>query len=176
MEENTTTGTGRRDLFKGAAGLAAGAAAISMLPGDRAVAAKAETPMSMTIDGVGTFEVLAYSWGASNSGTTHQGGGGGVGKANFQDLSLTKFTDSTSPVLLGLVATGAHVPQATLTVASKSGVEVSYVLNELLVTSLSTGGSGNEESLTENVTLNFAEFMYTVGAASFAWNIVANSP
>lgn len=175
MEENTTTGTGRRDLLKGAAGLAAGAAAISMLPGER-VAAGAQTPMSMTIDGVGTFEVLAYSWGASNSGTTHVGGGGGVGRANFQDISLTKFADSTSPVLLRLLATGAHTQRATLTVASKSGVAISLALTNLIVTSVSTGGSAGEESLTENLSLNFSEFEYTVGAASFAWDIATNSP
>lgn len=41
--------------------------------------------------------VLAWSWGASNSGTTHMGGGGGAGKANVQDLSLTRSTDAQSP-------------------------------------------------------------------------------
>ena len=31
-------------------------------------------------------------------------------------------------------------------------------MKEVLVTSVSTGGSGGEDRLTENVTLNFAEF------------------
>jgi type VI secretion system secreted protein Hcp len=34
-------------------------------------------------------------------------------------------------------------------------------LTELLVTSVSTGGSGGEDRLTENVTLNFEEIHFT---------------
>ena len=36
------------------------------------------------------IDVLAWSWGASQSGTTHLGSGGGAGKVNVQDLSFTK--------------------------------------------------------------------------------------
>jgi type VI secretion system secreted protein Hcp len=32
------------------------------------------------------IQVLAWSWGMSQSGTTHMGPGGGSGKASFQDL------------------------------------------------------------------------------------------
>ena len=32
----------------------------------------------------------------SQSGTTHMGSGGGAGKANFQDLSFTKYIDNAS--------------------------------------------------------------------------------
>ena len=35
------------------------------------------------------IDVLAWSWGVSNSGSAHVGGGAGAGKANIQDLSLT---------------------------------------------------------------------------------------
>ena len=34
------------------------------------------------------IDVLAWSWGVSQSGTMHTGGGGGAGKVNVQDLSL----------------------------------------------------------------------------------------
>jgi type VI secretion system secreted protein Hcp len=33
-------------------------------------------------------------------------------------------------------------------------------MNDVLVTSVSTGGSGGDDRLTENVTLNFAKFKY----------------
>ncbi len=33
----------------------------------------------------GEIDVLAWSWGASNSGTMHVSTGGGAGKANVQD-------------------------------------------------------------------------------------------
>ncbi len=36
------------------------------------------------------IDVLAWSWGASQSGSTHMGGGSGSGKASFQDINITK--------------------------------------------------------------------------------------
>ena len=46
------------------------------------------------------IDVLAWSWGMSQSGTMHTGGGGGSGKVNVQDLSLTKYVDKSSPELM----------------------------------------------------------------------------
>ncbi len=46
------------------------------------------------------IDVLSWSWGCSQSGTTHMGGGWGAGKAHFQDLAITKFVDKSTPVLL----------------------------------------------------------------------------
>ena len=37
----------------------------------------------------GEIDVLAWSWGLSQSGSFHVGGGGGAGKANFQDISFS---------------------------------------------------------------------------------------
>src|SRR4051812_29181186 len=59
--------------------------------------------------------VLAWSFGASNSGTAHTGGGAGAGKAIFQDLSLTKFIDSNSAGILTSLASGEHYAKIVLT-------------------------------------------------------------
>ena len=48
----------------------------------------------------GGIDLLAWSWGMSQSGSFHVGGGGGAGKANFQDISCTKWIDKGSPVLI----------------------------------------------------------------------------
>ncbi|HYN78560.1 MAG TPA: type VI secretion system tube protein Hcp, partial [Lamprocystis sp. (in: g-proteobacteria)] len=48
----------------------------------------------------GEIDVLAWSWGLSQSGTFHTGGGGGAGKVNVQDLSFTKYIDKSSPNLM----------------------------------------------------------------------------
>lgn len=109
------------------------------------------------------IDVLAWSWGASNSGTTHMGGGGGAGKANFQDVSFTKWVDLSSSSLLQCVATGKHITEAKLTVRKAGETPLEYIIltmDEVMVTSLSTGGSGGEDRLTENVTLNFAKFKF----------------
>src|SRR5687768_10251106 len=108
----------------------------------------------------GEIEVLAWSWGVSNSGTMHSGTGGGSGKANVQDLSFTKYVDSSSAALLLYACNGKHIPKANLVVRKAGEKPLEYIkieLSDLMVTSVSTGGSGGEDRLTENVTLNFAQ-------------------
>lgn len=135
----------------------------------------------------GEIDVLAWSWGLSQSGTFHVGGGGGAGKVNIQDLSFTKWIDIASPLLALACCNGEHIPEATL-VCRKAGKDpLEYLIitmKKVMVTSLSTGGSGGEDRLTENVTLNFAEVevKYTEqdekGAGSkdktYKWNVETN--
>jgi type VI secretion system secreted protein Hcp len=134
------------------------------------------------------IDVLAWSWGMSNSGSAQVGGGGGAGKVNVQDLSFTKWVDSSTPKLVLACCNGTHYDTATLVVRKAGGANpVEYIkikLSEVLITSLSTGGSGGEDRLTENVTLNFAKFNLdyvpqdSKGAAGTAipagWDIAAN--
>ena len=39
------------------------------------------------------------------------GGGGGAGKVNIQDLSLTKYVDKATPNLMMHCSSGKHVPK-----------------------------------------------------------------
>lgn len=123
----------------------------------------------------------------TQSGSMHVGGGGGSGKVNIQDVSLTKFVDKASTNLMRACCNGEHLKEATLTVRKAGKDAVDYVkikMSPVLVTSLSTGGSGGEDRLTENLTLNFAkmEVGYTPqkedGTAdaeiSLIWNIEKN--
>ncbi len=55
------------------------------------------------------IEVLAWSWGLTQSGTTHTGAGSGAGKVNVQDLSFTKYVDKSSPVLMQSCCNGRAV-------------------------------------------------------------------
>jgi len=107
------------------------------------------------------IQVLAWSWGMSQSGTTHMGPGGGSGKANFQDLSITHYIDKCSPNLMLACANGKHFSEALLTVRKAGEKPLEYLkitMTDLIVTSVTTGGSGGEDRLTENVSLNFAKF------------------
>jgi type VI secretion system secreted protein Hcp len=135
------------------------------------------------------IDVLAWSWGMSQSGSFHTGGGGGAGKANFQDVSVTKWIDKSSPVLMQYCANGDHFATAKLTVRKAGKTPLEYLtieMTKVLITSVSTGGSGGEDRLTENVTLNFRQFkvVYTEqlpeggkGAQpEVAWNIAENCP
>ncbi len=106
------------------------------------------------------IDVLAWSWGLSNSGSAQQGGGMGAGKVNVQDLSFTKYIDKSSPDLMLAACNGKHYDKALLTVRKAGEQPLEYLLitmEDLIVTSVSTGGSGGEDRLTENVTLNFAK-------------------
>ncbi len=109
------------------------------------------------------IDVLAWSWGISNSGNAHMGGGQGAGKANVQDLSFTKYVDSSSADLQLAALNGKHFGEAKLVVRKAGENPLEYItitMNDLLVTSVSTGGSGGEDRLTENVTLNFAKVKF----------------
>ena len=103
------------------------------------------------------IDVLAWSWGASQSATTHVGGGGGSGKVSVQDLSFTKYVDTASADLLLACCNGKHFTEALLTVRKAGENPVEYIkikMTEVLISSISTGGSGGEDRLTEHVTLN----------------------
>ena len=53
-----------------------------------------------------------------------------------------------------------HYPQALLTVRKAGDKPLKYLkitMTDVLISSVSTGGSGGEDRLTENVSLNFAK-------------------
>ena len=105
-------------------------------------------------------EVLSWSWGASQSGSIIHGGGGGEGKANFNDLNFSHHIDKASPLLLKACATGEHIKEATITVrkAGKGQQEFLIVkMNDILITSVSPSISGDQTTTAENVSLQFAK-------------------
>lgn len=119
---------------------------------------------SVDKDHKGEIDVLAWSWGMSQSGSSISGGGG-AGKVSVQDMSLTKYLDSSSPKLMEKIAQGEHIPKISLTVQNAGSTIQEYLIitmTDVMVTSYSVGGSGGEDRLTENITLNFAkiEFKY----------------
>ena len=69
--------------------------------------------------------------------------------------------DKASPNLHLACCTGKHYDQALLTIRKAGDKPVEYyklTLEEVLVSSVSMGGQGSDDRLTENVTLNFAKF------------------
>jgi type VI secretion system secreted protein Hcp len=135
----------------------------------------------------GDIDVLSWSWGLSQSGSNHTAAGGGVGKANIQDINITKYTDKASVTLMEYVATGKHIDKAKLVVRKAGGKPLEYLILEfkkILVTSHNSGGAGGENLLTESITLNFAEVKVTyvpqkpdgTGAAKidFGFNVPEN--
>ena len=136
----------------------------------------------------GWIDVLSWSWGMSQSGTMHMGGGGGAGKVNVQDLSFTKYIDKSTADIMIHNASGKHYPKADVVVRKAGDKPLEYLkiqMKNVLISSISTGGSGGEDRLTENVTLNFetVKVEYTPQKAdgsgdavqTFGWDVGKNT-
>ncbi|KAG9607457.1 hypothetical protein KCV01_g5078, partial [Aureobasidium melanogenum] len=109
--------------------------------------------------------ILGWAWGVSNTGDLHHGEGHtGGGKANVQDITITKYVDASSNAILNACCTGKRIKDVTLYVSNATGEQTDFVSIEMsegvLITAVSTGGSGMDDRLTENVTLHFGKFKY----------------
>lgn len=112
------------------------------------------------------IEIDSFSWGVSNDGNMGRGGGGGTGKANFQDLHFTKQTDKSSPLLVKSAASGDHIKKAVLT-ARKAGGKAGQVeyfkitLEDVMVSSFTTGGNAGSSSIpVDQFSLNYTKIKY----------------
>lgn len=133
--------------------------AIAAIPAQAALDMVLEIP---GVDGDATLPgyedqilVLAWSWGGSSPGC-----GGSV---NYQDISLTKFLDPASVDFWGALRDGTVFPSATLRVVdpTSGAVGKSIAMSNVFLTSISTGGSGGENRLTENVSIGFSQAVIT---------------
>jgi type VI secretion system secreted protein Hcp len=134
------------------------------------------------------IDVLSWSWGMSQSGTFHSGGGGGAGKVAVQDLSFTHYVDKSTPDLMVHCASGKHIKNALLVVRKAGDNPLEYLkitMTDVLVSSVHSGGSHGEDRLTESISLNFAKVKteYTVQTqdggkgptGEMTWNVATNS-
>ena len=130
------------------------------------------------------IDILAFSFGASNAGSMAHGGGGGQGKASFNDLQISKRVDKASPKLFELCAAGDHIKKLVLVARKQGGEQMEYMkitMSDALISSFQQGGS---EEVTEQVGFNFShiEYTYTAQNASGAkagdtgmkWNVKKN--
>lgn len=106
------------------------------------------------------IEILSWSFGATQSGSMHSGGGGGTGKVSMQDLSITKLMDKSSPKLMLACANGEHIGKATL-VARKAGKEqqeyYKLTLTDVLVSSYNSSGHSQSGLPMDQISLNFGK-------------------
>jgi type VI secretion system secreted protein Hcp len=107
------------------------------------------------------IDVLSWSWGMSQSGSAHMGSGAGSGKVNVNDLSFTKYIDKSSPDLYLSCCNGKHLKDAKLVVRKAGESPLEYLiitLEDVIISSITPGGSGGEDRLMEEVKLNCARF------------------
>jgi type VI secretion system secreted protein Hcp len=115
---------------------------------------------SMDAKHAGEIDVLDWGFGVSQTGDFHAGGGGGAGRANFQDFHFVHRIDKASPRLFLACASGEHIKTAAL-VVRKAGKEqheyLKFTFSDLMITGVQDGGSANAELPTQNVTIAFSK-------------------
>ena len=137
------------------------------------------------------IEVLSFNWGVSQqaSATASSSGGGGVQRADFQDLSIVKLMDSASPLLMKACAGGDHIDEVTLELCRAGGEKLLYMeykLSNVIIGSVNIGGGGGGEP-TESITLNYGKIQQTytkqarkggggAGNVEAGWNLQENKP
>jgi type VI secretion system secreted protein Hcp len=135
------------------------------------------------------IDVLSWSWGLNQTGSQHHGQGGGAGKVSVHDLHFTHWADKSTAYLIKACALGEHIDKGVLTVrkAGKDPLEyIKITLEQIIVSSVTPGGTHGDERLTENVSLNFRKFKYEYAeqtekggkgaTAEFGYDIAANKP
>jgi type VI secretion system secreted protein Hcp len=109
------------------------------------------------------IDLLSWSWGETQSGSSAFGGGGGAGKVNMQDFSFAMNNNAASPKLVLACASGQHIKSALLT-CRKAGKEQQEYLkikfSDLLISSFQTGGSTGAEIPVDQISFNFSKIEY----------------
>src|SRR5262245_36554207 len=110
------------------------------------------------------IQVLSYSFGDSQPGTMHFGGGGGAGKVQMTDFNFTMTVNRASPALWLACATGNHFKSAVFT-ARKAGKEqqeyVKIVLEEVMVSNYQSNGAAEDNGLpVDSVSLHYARLVF----------------
>jgi type VI secretion system secreted protein Hcp len=138
------------------------------------------------------IDIMSWNWGLMQPSSAHAAGGaGGPGKVSVQSLSVSKWVDKSSPILMQFCCKGKHIQEGVLTACKMGGADDSIVfftitMEEVFVGAVQAGGSEGSDGLTEQVNLDFSkvhvkyypqEETGSVGSdIPFDWDIKANVP
>jgi len=136
----------------------------------------------------GTIEISSFSWGATNSGSSASGTGGGAGKVSYQDIHFTTSVNKSSPLLMLACASGQHIKKAVLFVRKQGGDQQEFytiTLEDVLVSSYQSGGTEGSHAIpTDQFSLNFTSIKFEYkpqkpdgsleSAVSAGWNVKTN--
>src|SRR5262245_34286262 len=86
-----------------------------------------------SVDGThwGEIDVITWNWGMSQSGTTHSGTGSGAGKVSVNDLTFSKYVDSSTPTLMQSCCAGKHYATGTFTIRKAGATPLEYFVMNL---------------------------------------------
>lgn len=107
----------------------------------------------------GASAILSWSWAVEQPGSSQDGGGSGVGRADYRDLMLTKYVDRATPVLWRACCTGARFATATLILRKAGGAALEYTtikMQSVGVTHCAITTNLGDQLITEEICLSFA--------------------
>ena len=112
------------------------------------------------------------------------------GRPNHQDMTVTKYLDSASPVLYQNCCEGKTFPQVDIIVGRNDSGKIveliRYTLKNVLISSVSVGGGGGDKPV-ETLTLNYGQITWqfsspkrdeegAVQPVKAGWNLQTNRP
>jgi type VI secretion system secreted protein Hcp len=113
---------------------------------------------TMTMSDIGTFDLLAFSWGTSNAGTS-ESGSTGKGEKQHSDLHATKKGgDESSAKIMEHAASGRHIATVELLMKKDGKTYATITLKDVMVSSFQTSSGG--DAPVETFSLTFAEIEY----------------
>jgi type VI secretion system secreted protein Hcp len=135
------------------------------------------------------IEIISFQIGMTNAGSGATGGGSGVNKVNFDDITIQKYVDKSSPNFMMCCANGAHIDKAFIHVRKAGENPQKYLtitMEEVFISSFSVGGGDGQGLPVDHIALNFSkiEFKYSpqnkdgsLGAANpKGWDLKASQP
>lgn len=110
------------------------------------------------------FEILSWSFGASNPSTVGSGRGGlSAGKVSVSTFNVMKKTENASPQLFLNNCTGQHIAKGSIIMRKATGKDgkqqtfLQYDFTEVMVDSIQwSGHSGGDDTPMESISFAFA--------------------
>lgn len=106
------------------------------------------------------IDVNSFAWGVQNPATVHHPD---RGPSRFNDLTITKSMDRSSPLLMLAAAEGERLPSATVVSTLDGGVSpyLTVTLTEVLVSNYNTIGNCDGGLPIDQVSLNFGRIRFS---------------
>jgi len=128
----------------------------------------------------GWFEILSFSWGASQPAGSLGGEAAGRSRADFEDLVITKLIDSGSPGIYSRCAAGTRIPKVLLEACHHTGGEehtyFTIKLEDAVISSVRPGGSGDDEGASrpiEEIGFRYSKISWEYAATDHAGKVGA---
>ena len=136
------------------------------------------------------IQLESWSFGETQTGTSHTGEGMGAGKVQMGDFHFVMRTNKATPKLFLACANGEHIKKAVLT-CRKAGKDqqeyLTWTFSDFLVSSYQTGGSAHSDVVPlDQISINFTQAQIDYkeqkqdgslgGAVTTKYNVKTQSP